>query len=356
MVGCALGAVGDAHAQAGWYLTPSITVTEEFDDNVFGTSRSREGDAISRITPTLGFGYRSAPFTLLGTASGSAEVFALHSDLDGLNRKLAKVEAEARPDQNLTLRLQGMFIETESPTELTGDLGLQLGRRSTTQTSIIASAGYRFDRRLSGEVLYSFTDDSAGGVTNTVHDGRFPLVWQATRRDSASLTYHFRRGETDGQAIASDSVLGGWIRRISETTTLGAELGPRWSITGLDFDASARLAHRLSNGELALRLDRSEATVVGRRGSPTINTVAADVSLRPRDALVVSFSPHVGYLTGAGPDTTTYGADFTVRYQVARRIWIVGQYRLSFQEEGSTDILRNIVSVGLEFSIPTRLY
>src|SRR5438034_1869049 len=55
---------GKVWAQAGWYITPSLSASEEFDDNIFSRVK-RESDFISRASPNLKAGYQSKPFSLL---------------------------------------------------------------------------------------------------------------------------------------------------------------------------------------------------------------------------------------------------------------------------------------------------
>ena len=51
----------------GLYAIPSFSVAEEFRSNVFGTARSPTSDFVTTFTPGLSLGYRSEPFTLLGS-------------------------------------------------------------------------------------------------------------------------------------------------------------------------------------------------------------------------------------------------------------------------------------------------
>ena len=49
-----LVAATEASAQAGWYVTPSLTLSEEFDDNVFYSSTDPRADLVSRASPGVG--------------------------------------------------------------------------------------------------------------------------------------------------------------------------------------------------------------------------------------------------------------------------------------------------------------
>jgi hypothetical protein len=351
---------------AGWYLLPSVSITEIFDDNIFQSTRSREADAITRFSPELGFGYRSIPLTVLGYVLLDAELFAVHTDQSGLNRKQVRFDAESRPDQTLTLRLSGVFDQTETPTDLTQNLGLQLGRTESTRGSISAGAAYRFDRRFTGEASYTFTTDTSGGISNTLHQALVSLVGQLTPRDAGRIVYHMQRGNSDGEAVASDSLVFGWDHRLSETTSFSVALGPRYSDGQLQVEAYASVIHRLTNGQLSATFARTEGTIIGQRGLSTTTSFGAGISLRPWRALGLSITPHFAEVTG-GLHTTTYGSEFTARYEIARYIQLVTQYAIAYQKggggangsggnNGSGDILHNTVSIGLRVALPERLH
>src|SRR5256885_6776334 len=72
-------------AQAGWYYIPSLSLYEEFDDNIF-SSTNRTSDFITRLSNGWKIGYRSRPFTLLLTSSLHGELVPNHHELDGPNR------------------------------------------------------------------------------------------------------------------------------------------------------------------------------------------------------------------------------------------------------------------------------
>jgi hypothetical protein len=59
-----LGMPALAGAQAGWYLTPRLSLAEEYQSNVFGTSSNEKSDFVTRMAPGLTFGYFSDPLEL----------------------------------------------------------------------------------------------------------------------------------------------------------------------------------------------------------------------------------------------------------------------------------------------------
>jgi len=108
-----------AQAAAGWYLIPSFNLTEQFDDNIFGTSSNRQSDFISRFSPGLQGGYRAEPFTLFLLGELTAEVFAKNPDLNSATSgKRAALTAQYLPNRLLVLGFDLGYVETESVTTL----------------------------------------------------------------------------------------------------------------------------------------------------------------------------------------------------------------------------------------------
>src|SRR5712691_5522567 len=106
-------------AQAGWYIIPSLSLTEEFDDNVFGRSSNRVSDFVTRGSPGLSAGYRSQPLTLLVTSGFDAEFFEENRELSNVgDRRRADVAFQYLPTRTLTLGVTADFAQTVTPTEL----------------------------------------------------------------------------------------------------------------------------------------------------------------------------------------------------------------------------------------------
>ena len=107
-----------AWAQAGWYVTPTLTLTQEYDDNVFGSSSNKKSDFISRATPGVTAGYQSTPFTILGSYAFDAEYFADLSDLTDVgHRQRGELEIRYRPDPRLTLSFSGAYTLSKTTSE-----------------------------------------------------------------------------------------------------------------------------------------------------------------------------------------------------------------------------------------------
>src|SRR5947209_14372018 len=93
-----------APAQTGYFLTPSLSVAEVYDDNVFFTTSPRTHDFLTRISPDLKAGYQSVPLTVAGGYPSDSETYSRHSELTSVQiRQRGLLEVKVMPDPVVTL-------------------------------------------------------------------------------------------------------------------------------------------------------------------------------------------------------------------------------------------------------------
>ena len=92
-----------AWAQAGWYVIPRFSVSEQYNDNIFFTVQ-KTGDFITQFTPGFDIGYRSEPLTFLLGYQTTIEVYAEHSDLNNIgDNQSGLLTLSYAPDRRLTI-------------------------------------------------------------------------------------------------------------------------------------------------------------------------------------------------------------------------------------------------------------
>ena len=343
-------------AQPGWYYLPELTLSETFDDNVFGASSRRESDFITRLSSGVKIGYRSRPLTFLLTSAFDAEAYAKHSDLDGLNRTETGFEGQWVALPRLTLRLNGAFTKTETPSELVSTLGLELGRQSSTDLSLAPSLSSRLRRTTILEAGYAYHHTEAGDVTSTTHEPRVRLSEQLTRVDLGTLAYVFRLIDSGGSRAESHVLLGGWARRLSARTGLILEAGPRLSDSGVNAEVNASLTHRWASWiDSTAGYSRSQQTIPTRAGPVDAQAVTASVSAVPLRPLTVGLNVTLSQVTQKPNDVLTEAAGLAVVYRLNRWLRAVGSYHFTHSESGGQATYHSLVSVGLQARYPTRL-
>jgi hypothetical protein len=348
-----------AHAQAGWYLIPSLNVSEEFDDNVFSAASHRSWDLITRASPNFKAGYQSKPFTLLGTGGIDAEMFTQHSDLSGLaNRKRAGFELQYVPEKPTTFAMSGSLLETETPGDLASQNGVETGRRHVRQWSVAPSLVHRFNLTTSGDAGYVYSQTMTGTTTQSSQQGRIGLSTELTHVDTGTTHYTIRTVETDGtDSTTSHTLTLGWRRKFSQTTSLSLEGGPRFTGGNIEPDITAGLAHRFETGSLSLNYARTETTLIGQSGTVETNGLSGALTMTPERSLQLVLGAGVTRTTAeTAHDITAYRANASLSYRLTKWLSASIGYRFSLQDIGSAQILRNIVTIGLDATYPTRAY
>ena len=353
-----------ASAQAGWYLTPSLSVYEDFDDNIFSQPSRPSWDAITRFSPRVRTGFQSQPLTLLGTAGVDAEIFARHPERTGAaNRARAGLELRYLPDLTTTLAFNAGYALTETPTELQPQLGLDLGRRTTRQWNVDPSLTHRFDLTTSGDAGYSYTDVHSDRYTSSTQQGRLGLSSKFWPSEKWSIHYTVTHFETDvtglpTTSMTSHAVTLGWSTKLFQTVTASIDAGPRISDDGtVQPEVSAQISQRFKGGQLAMNYARTQTTAIGTSGTVEVNSGGATLTLGPVRSLELALGVAASYSAPTRePDTAVYRANVSLSYRLTKWLTANMAYRFSVQDRAGVHVYHNIVSVGLEATYPIRAY
>ncbi|MBI3029570.1 MAG: hypothetical protein HYY64_08675 [Candidatus Rokubacteria bacterium] len=364
-----------AAGQPGFYVTPSFSVGEVFDDNLFSTPSRRQKDLISRFTPGIEAGYRSAPLTLLGRYAFDAEVFLDHPELDAPQaRQELALQIISRPTRSpsLTLSLDGAFTETETPGQLNVETGLAAGRVRARRLSASPAIAYRFDPLTEGVADYTHTlDEQSEGVDTRTHIGDLRLDRRLTPWDTGSLGYTFRRFTFDlgrfpfdgDETVTSHTFTLGWTHRPTALTTVTLRGGPRVSEGAVDPDVLASIRQRLRLGELSFSYSRSETTVIGRAGTVSVEAFTLSATYDPLPRLRLYAAPAVFRASSDDLEATVYRMDFEATYRIRSWLSLTGAYAFQLQRGGidagtspDQEILRNVMLLRLTIEYPYRVY
>jgi hypothetical protein len=377
-----LGAVlapGVARAQSGFYLTPSVSLAEVYDDNLFFTARNRQGDLITRLTPAIEGRYESTRFSLLASYTLDSEVYAEHSELTtALARQQAGIDLRYTAPPHLTLRLTGGYQTTETPAELNVATGLQVGRGHAERIQASPSAAYRWSPLTGATADYTFTRDtldaSPPGVpddtTVDTHVASLGVEHRLTELDTGTLGYSFRRFDFSGGqfgapgATTAHVLAAGWTRDLTSRLRVALRAGPRVSEEeGLDVEASATIRYSLQRGEVSLAYDRTQATVIGQPGVVSTDTLSAGLTYDLWPSLRIRAAPSVSLSHGPASDARVYRLAVDLSYQLTRALTLTAGYELTLQQgtigppaPTDDDILHNVVLLRVTLSYPFRVH
>src|ERR1051325_908909 len=338
------GTPGDARGQAGWYVTPSLTASQDYDDNVFSRP-ARESDFISRLSPNLKAGYQSKPFTLLLGAGVDAEYFADHPNLSGVNRKHASLDVAYVPEltgPTTTLALQGLFAETETPSELQPLTGIEVARQTTRLWSAGPSITYQLSPATSGEAGYAYRELESRTSTSVAQQAQLGIASQLTRLDSGRLRYSLGVTDSAGATTTSHALTAGWTTKLSHAMTLALDAGPRLSDGRVEPDVTARLSERFKLGEVSLTYQRTETVVIAQPGAVETNSVLGALTLSPTRRLQIDLGSGYSVTATPGGDVSVYRASAAISYRLTKWLGLSAAYRFLRQDQGVTHVDHNI--------------
>jgi len=356
-----------ARGQAGWYLTPSVSVSESYDDNIFRSSLVREEDFITNVTPGLRLAYQSAPLTLALSYSTTYAKFVEHPELDNVgNRQRGTLEFNfvPGPETPWTLSLNASHASTEDTNEVDPAAATE-GRLVTTVTSAGASATYKLTPAMSTVGKVSYARQEVEGVTATdTYSAGLSLNYTVTQNDTVSLNYSFSLFQSAVRERVSHALTAGWDRQIYEDLKAGLHLGARvtdGTVTpdvGGNLDGAIRPIQGLS---VSASYADTVRVVAGKDEPEQVRALAVTATYAPPlvQYLTLTGGPAVSYVTklGGGDERTVFRLTATVSYAYPLTKWLTAQlsYNYSYRVNGD-ELVQNVVTVGLSASYPVRVY
>jgi hypothetical protein len=386
-------------AAPGFYVVPSFSLTETYDDNIFISSVHKQSDFITRFVPGLRAGYQSEPFTLLGNYAFTSALYASHSSLDSpTETQVGGLTLKYRPTEVLSLNFDGAYAVTSIPAQLNQPnlallvpaatpsqpnlalpsnqtaTSLLTTRETATYYSLVPQVGYRFDALDRGVVTYDYLVYQTRGVLTTTHDGILQFDREVTPQDTAIFKASYRHFDTAESPVISasslDSYVGtvGWKHRFTEQLDATLDAGPRFTTgTGIsgtlvDAEADATINWRFQLGTASVGYARTEMTAAGFGGTFRSDSVFVALALEPIRFLRVFVTPRwvqdtpEGAGTGVSGTLTIYSIDAGATYQLNR--WLTARVNYSYyiEQVGGVDIARNIATIGLDVAYPWRAY
>lgn len=364
-----------ACATPGFFVVPSVSVDEIYDDNLFFTADGEESDLITRVGPALELGYESDTFSWSGRYRFDAEAYANNTGLnDSQVRRFADIDAEYQPTSRLTLNAAAAYTKTDTPFDLSlvpgGAIpGVLAGRAEAERTSGHVAAGYRLTAPTTGFLAYTRTREDLVGTGESDADA---LESWFDQRISAVSTlsygylrreYRFDRESAQSQARGvtqdSDTPWVGLSHRFNDRTRVSARAGPILDGGSADPYVLLSLQHSYNNGELLLDYERDETTLLGEPGTLEIEAIYATFSRRFGTRLDLQVTPGYAHVQRTGLSVDIYNLGLGVVYKITEAIFLTASYEFNWQETGpaaggSSDVSRNAIQVGVRLAWPRR--
>ena len=364
--------------RAPFTLTPSITITGEYNDNIFIDNRNKVSDFIIGFTPGLALALERPTYRLAAGYNFTSEIFTTETDEShAFDRQNFYLDSLWRVDPFLTLSLTDTFVFS-TDTNLVGSESVATGRDRALGNVLAAGVAWQFAPLwlLRGDASWTTErfDDRA-----LVDSDVYRIAPTVERRFSRQLT-----GDIGYQFGYFD------IDREEKTTTHTPRVGVSWQPTatialtlrgGPSFEikdggdsrvapaVSASYRQRLPFGAIGLAYDREIGTAGGLGGTTDNQLISAflDVTTLAR-GLVVQLLPRYSIVESPNSsriDVQSFTAALQVTYRLTSWMSLLGGYQFFHQRSDSTtpttagttianDADQNRVFFGVQFGYPIR--
>ena len=355
----------------GFYITPSLSVGEIYDDNLFFSSTQRAKDFFTRVSPVLQAGYQSTPLTLLGGYTFDSEFYSKHSELTTAQmRQRGLIELKATPDQALTLSVSGAYYQTKTPQELNLTTGLATRRVLAERYTGSPAFTYRFDPLTTAKGDYTYSKDLlAGFITIDSHIENLTLDHRLSPRDTVGPGYVGRQFAFSGfPALTSHAFTLGWSHELTPLTAFTLRGGPRLTEGTVDRlpEALVSISHKLKSGQLSLAYASTLTTIIGQSAAARAQSITGKATTELLPKLVVSAVPAIFWVSSDIFKSTVYSVILEASHQLTKTLALQASYQYSFQrgsfnpQTGPTgptnvEILHNIFLIRLTVTYPARV-
>ena len=363
-------------------ILPSITVAEEYNDNVNLSNANRESDFITTIQPALTANLESPTYRLTAGYSFAADLYERDPNRNAaFDRQNFDLDTLWRPNEQLTLTLIDAFALTTN-TNLISAEGVSTGRDRAWTNVLRGGAAYR---------LGNFTTLRAGGSytvlrydSNALEDADIYTADVAIDRvlsPTLTGTLAYEAGYFDIEfepTTWTHTPRVGLSYRITNTITLSLSGGPSFEIpdsgsrdSRVTPAVTAAYEQRLFFGTFRADFDRRIGVAAGV-GGPTDNTSVGgrlDVITLMR-GLTLSLGARYAWVQSPDNrdpniDIQTFTMPLTATYRITAWIAAVAGYQFYRQRTGGEPVLnqrtgqviaedadQNRIFVGLQFGYP----
>ena len=350
---------GSARGQVGFQLTPSVSMTEVYDSNIFFAASDQVADFVTRVTPAIDSQYASPLLTFAGHYALDAERFTDHPDLSTVaGRQNATVDVHYRLGRRFVLATDAGFTRTYSPGELNAESGLQLTRALAQRVSVHPSLRRQLDRTTSATIEYSFTEDQlqglAGGGDLHAQAASMGVERSLSARDATTFHYEIQRFKFGPATFTtSQALIVGWKRQLTRETSLTIGGGPRLTDGRMSPDISASIHTRTRPVDLSLGYGEAQTTLIGLAGTAKVQSVTAAAQGHPWRLLQIRMEPGVFQTSHMGLQSRAYRVAFKASCLITKTFSIVTTYDVNLEHGnvyptiGFNAMSRHIVSVSV---------
>lgn len=359
----------------GWInITPSFTLSGEYNDNLFFSERDRQSDGIMGFTPGLTLSMQRADYRLLAGYNTSGQIFLEESDLNNFGEEQQFfTDFSYRLSPRVSFALSDRFLLGRSSNTLTSS-GASVGRQNAWRNTLTPRLRWQAAPNTSVAVTASYTilrfPDDGGSESDTYRLGAgvdHRLTRRLTGRVGAGVAFLDFKDEPHAWTY-SPSV--GFAYDVTRTLRVSVGGGP--SVVDREGDitvtpaVAASLTQAFKFGTVGLGYDKAvTAETIGISDRQAVfATVDVPTLLR---GLRIGFSPRYSIvdteLADRGDERTLKVLNLNLRatYQIGRGFSVIGSYTFFHQNTDrtrgdTTEIDQNRVFLGVQYAFPINIY
>jgi hypothetical protein len=373
LIRCIMGTNTSNAAQTveGFQAEPSLSVAEEYDDNIGLSGTLKNHDYITMLTPRIALSYKGVRADSSLSYEAVAEFYKEHSELNTV-KHIGNFMSRYQLSQTAELKVQDGFVYSPEATDIAPTV-IVPPRTKQYNNSASASISQKLSPLTSVSVAYNYVVqryENSGLIGGTVHDSavhgvQLNLVHGLTRTDTltASAGYrYFKIDDFSRQQVYTISL--GGMHLFSESFSLDAIGGAnlyqdpsnRYLPSAL-FNVALKKSWQDTSASLSYLRDLTVGSGIATSAVATqavLLGVERNLTQKLRATLSGSYAVNKS-LSGPSVDTTSYGGTAALDYDITA--WLKGQIRYSYFQQRShgtvgNEFRRNLALVGLTAVLP----
>jgi len=363
-------------AHQGWItLTPSFTLSGEYNDNLFLTSRNRESDGTIGLTPGLTLTMQKPNYRLSAGYNTSGQLYIDNSDLNGFgNEQRFFVDGFYQISPRVVFSLSDQFVYSEQSNVLTTG-AVAVGRTESWRNTVTPRLDFQLTpstglNAYASHTILRFGTEVAGERDSDTYRLGFGLGHRLTQRLGAALGFSVAYVDISDEPSAwTYTPTVGFSYDITPTLRGSVSGGPsivqRSGDTTVTPAITAELAQTFQWGYLRAGYDRAvTAETIGLSdrqafyASLGVVTLLRGLQLElvPRYTIV---DTDVASNRGIDETVKTVTVTLQATYQIARNISAIASYTFFNQTvdtRGVGDIDQNRAFLGVQYAFPITIY
>jgi hypothetical protein len=358
-------------------ITPSVTITEEFNDNIDLDNDNKHWDLITGITPGITVNLETPTYRLTAAYNFTAEWWARNPERNAaFDRQNFTFDSFYQVSPEVILTLADQF-SLNTDTNLIAAERVSTGSGGGWSNTITPGVTWRIDplmllRTTGSYTMQRFDEEEQAESDVFRFDTMLERVLAPRFSGTAGYQFSYFEIEDEASTTAHTPRIGG-IFRATPTITLSVNGGPMFVEQGdksyITPAVTATYRQAMPFGSVLVFYDRNIGTAGGLGGTTINSTLGGSLDyITLRRGLALTFAPQYTIVETHGSDRIDIRSvilPFTATYRFNEWIAAVASYQFFLQQSQSTlrtesgaalarDADQNRIFVGLQFGYPFR--